>query len=822
MTSDDPVTTDPVTNPPSPDPTTADGTLPETGGPVDPQPFGEPGGVGAPPTYPVEGWHVRETDFDLDALPQSETIFSLSNGYLGLRGNLEEGAPAFERGTYVNGFYESRPIVYPEAAYGYAHDDQALLNVTDGKMISLKVDGEVFDVRTGELHEHNRVLDLRRGFIGREVVWESPSGRRVSVRTRRLVSLVVPHLACMEYEVEALGPDTAEPMEIELASQLVANESDLRQSDDPREMAAYWGQVLRPCWSYAEGDRVGLGHQVERAKLSVYCLTDHVVHTPADVDVDASTSRDDDSRIDRIYRFSLRSGQAAHLRKYLVYTYGPDAENGAMPDRLQGWMDEALESTFEDLLDAQVNRLDEFWRECHIDIVGDDSLRQAVRFALFQVLQASALTQNQGIPAKGLTGQGYNGHYFWDMEVYVLHVLTYLSPKQARESLRYRHSTLPQARARARELNKVGALFPWRTINGEEASSFFPAGTAEYHINGDIAHAVRHYCEITGDDEFLFDEGVEILAETARFWLSLGFYNPGREGRFCIHGVTGPDEYTAIVDNNTFTNLMAKSNLAYAAEVVERMRDVAPEALARLVERIGLQDHEPDEWAAAAKAMYVHYDPERALHGQDDSFLDQQPWDFEGTPPENYPLLMHYHPLDLYRSQVIKQADLVMAMFLHGHEFTAEEKQRNFAYYDPITTADSSLSMCIQAIMAAEVGDLEKAWEYTQRTALTDLHNVQHNVHDGIHIASQAGTWMALACGFGGLRNHRGVLQFRPQLPPGLEMLGFRCRADGAVVEVQITPRWVTYSLVDGHAVEIGHNGAPVTLRPGEPVHIDW
>jgi len=789
-----------------------------------PQHFGEAPdratSVGSAPTYPIEGWHVRETDFDLDSLPQSETIFSLSNGYLGLRGNLEEGAPAFERGTYLNGFYESRPIVYPESAFGYAVDDQAMLNVTDAKMISMVVDGDPFDVRTGELIEHNRVLDLRRGFVGRETVWESPSGRRVSVRTRRLVSLIVPHLACMEYEVEALGPAEASPMAIEITSQLLANESDLRQSDDPREMAAYWGQVLKPVWSYAEGDRIGLGHRVDVAELSMFCLTDHVVESP--VDWATETTREDGSRIDRTFRLSLHAGQVVRVRKYLVYCYGDDDEAPSIPERIAGWLDSALESTFEDLLDAQVNRLDEFWRECHIDIVGDDSLRQAVRFALFQVLQASALTDRNGIPAKGLTGQGYNGHYFWDAETYVLHALTYIAPDQALQSLLYRHSTLPRARERAAELSEKGALFPWRTINGEEASSFFPAGTAEYHINGDIAHAIRHYAEISGDDAFLFAEGIEVLAETARFWLSLGFYNPRRGGSFCINEVTGPDEYTALVDNNTFTNLMAKSNLAFAAAVIDRMREEAPEALAALVAKVGLTDDEPDTWRAAADAMYVHFDEELGVHGQDDSFLDKQPWDFAGTPAENYPLLLHYHPLDLYRSQVIKQADLVMAMFLHGGEFTDEQKRANFEYYDPITTADSSLSMCVQAIMAAEVGQLDKAWEYTQRTALTDLHNVQHNVHDGIHIASQAGTWLALACGFGGLRNSGGVLHFRPQMPPGLEALGFRCRADGAVVELLMTTHWVTYTLVSGNDLEILHNGEPLVLRAGDPQHVNW
>jgi alpha,alpha-trehalose phosphorylase len=567
-------------------------------------------------------------------------------------------------------------------------------------------------------------------------------------------------------------------------------------------------------------DRIGLGHRVDRAQLSVYCLTDHILEVPGEYT--ATTARDDESSIDRTYTFALHSGQVAHLRKFLVYSYGDDAEAAAIPDRITAWMDEALEFTFEDLLDAQVVRLDEFWRDCHVDIIGDDSLRQAVRFALFQVLQSSALAQCRGIPAKGLTGQGYSGHYFWDMEIYVLHVLTYVSPNQTLESLRYRHSTLDQARERARHLSKEGALFPWRTINGHEASSFFPTGTAEYHINGDIAHAVRHYAEITGDDDFLFVEGIDILTETARFWLSLGFFNPHRGGRFCINTVTGPDEYTALVDNNTYTNLMAQSNMSFAAAVVDRMRESAPRAYVAMVARIGLGEDEPAAWRAAAEAMYIHYDEDRALHGQDDSFLDKQPWDFAGTPPENYPLLLHYHPLDLYRSQVIKQADLAMAMFLSGDAFTAEEKKRNFEYYDPITTADSSLSMCIQAIMAAEIGDLEKAWDYTQRTALTDLHNVQHNVHDGIHIASQAGTWMALACGFGGLRNNRGVLHFRPQLPPELKTLGFRCRADAAVVELLMTPHRVSYSLVVGTSLEIVHNDRPITLIADEPVHIHW
>ncbi len=766
-------------------------------------------------SYPIEGWHIRETDFDANALGASETLFSTANGYLGLRANLDEGTPSVEHGTYLNGFYETRPYVYPESAYGFARDAQTMLNVTDGKVIRLKVDGEDLDITTGTLVQHERVLDLRQGYSGREVVWESPGGKRISLRTRRLVSLAHRHLACIEYEVTALE----EALALEISSELVANESDSTRGDDPREVASYWGQVLQPAREHLDGTRLALGHTVARSGLAICCAADH--HITSDHEVEVTNGKEDGSRVWTTFDVRAEVGIPFRFVKYLAYTYGPASEQDELHERAESLLDHSLSRSMPELIGMQTSILDSFWQDCHLTVDGDDAVQQAVRFGLFQIMQASARAEQTGIPAKGLTGQGYGGHYFWDMETYVLHVLTYLSPEHTARALRFRHATLDAARARAAELSLPGALYPWRTINGHEASAFFPAGTAEYHINADVAEAIQHYVEVTGDEQFLVEHGAEMLVETARMWAGLGFFDDSRDGAFCINDVTGPDEYTAIVDNNTFTNLMARANLEHAVAAVEKMKAAHTDAFAELAAKLSLDDAEVDLWRRAAEKMYVHRDDRLGIHGQDDSFLDKEPWDISTIPAEKRPLLLHFHPLHLYRRQVIKQADLVLAMFLQGHRFTDAEKRANFDYYDPITTADSSLSLCIQAIMAAEVGHVDKAWEYTRHTALTDLDDEAGNVHDGIHIASVAGTWMALVCGFGGLRRHEGKLSFKPQLPSALKGLTFRLRYRDRMLEVDVKPESTTYSLHRGDDVEIAHKGTPLTVTSTQPVTVD-
>jgi alpha,alpha-trehalose phosphorylase len=388
----------------------------------------------------------------------------------------------------------------------------------------------------------------------------------------------------------------------------------------------------------------------------------------------------------------------------------------------------------------------------------------------------------------------------------VLPVLTYTEPELARSALAWRHATLDLARERARQLGLRGAAFPWRTIHGEECSGYWPAGTAAFHVSADVAGAVRRYVLATGDEDFDREIGVELLVETARLWASLGQFDA--HGRFQIDGVTGPDEYSALVDDNVYTNLMAQANLRSAVEAAWRHPAAA--------RRLAVTDEEIAGWQSAAEHMYVPYDERLGVHPQDQDFTTHGRWDFDATPEDAYPLLLHRPYFELYRKQVVKQADLVLALYERGDAFTAEEKLRDFDYYEQLTVRDSSLSACVQAIVAAEVGHLDLAYDYLAEAALLDLEDLEHNARDGVHIASLAGALLAVIAGLGGVRDHGGELAFAPRLPAGLTRLRFPVVFRGLRLEVEVSPREASYSLREG-ALRISHWGEPVDVTAGRP-----
>jgi len=495
--------------------------------------------------------------------------------------------------------------------------------------------------------------------------------------------------------------------------------------------------------------------------------------------------------------------------------------------RLAEWtLDRVRRQGFPSLLAEQQQYLDEFWQKSDVQVIirnqkarlSTVEMQQAIRLNLFHILQASARAEHTGVPAKGVTGQAYEGHYFWDTEVYLLPFLIYTSPRQARNLLRFRYRMLDRARARARELSHRGALFPWRTINGEEASAYYEAGTAQYHINADIMYALRKYVNATGDYEFLYNCGAEMLVETARLYFDLGFFSPRKGGKFCINGVTGPDEYKTVVNNNMFTNLMARENLRYAVDTIGRLQTDRQDVFEAVKERTGLDPSEVELWRKAANEMYIPFDEATGIYPQDDSFLDREPWDFANTPADRYPLLMFYHPLNIYRHQVIKQADVLLAMFLVEHEFSLEAKKRNFEFYDPLTTGDSSLSSCIEAIIALEIGAFEKAVDHARAALLMDLADNGGNVKDGCHIASMGGTWMILAYGFAGLRDYDGMLSFQPHRPPESQStLKLPLTYRGSVMDIEINRDMTTYSLREGELLAFRHRGEHITLNRANP-----
>ncbi|MGY0064915.1 glycoside hydrolase family 65 protein [Streptomyces sp. LZ34] len=750
-------------------------------------------------SYAVDPWMLRETELHLDVLPQSESVFALSNGHVGWRGNLDEGEPHGWPGSYLNGVHELRPLPYAEAGYGYPESGQTMINVTNGKIIRLLVDDEPFDLRYGRLRSHERVLDLRGGLLHRTCEWTSPSGTTVKVRSTRLVSLTQRAIAAIAYEVEAVDAE----VRMVIQSELVANEQLPQRAGDPRVAAALESPLL-PEDHAARDMRLRLIHCTEASRLRVAAAADHFVSGPPPTRTSSESSED----VARLTVTSvLQPGEVLRLEKLVAYGWSGARSLPAVLDQVEAALAGAASTGWDGLVDQQRGWLEDFWSRADVEVEGDAEIQQAVRFALFHVLQAGARAEERAIPAKGLTGAGYDGHSFWDTDTFVLPLLTYTFPESVAEALRWRQSTLPAARERARQLGHHGATFPWRTIDGSECSGYWPAGTAAFHVNADVADAVVRYVSATDDDDFERESAVELLVETARLWRSLGHHD--HHGRFHIDGVTGPDEYSALGDDNVYTNLMAQSNLRAAADVVER--HPAKGAV------LGVDDEEAAAWRDAAEAMTIPYNKTLGVHEQSADFTDHQVWEFESTHPDQYPLMLHFPYFDLYRKQVVKQADLVLAMYLRGDAFTAEEKARNFAYYEALTVRDSSLSACAQAVMAAEVGHLRLAYDYLGEAALMDLRDLEHNTRDGLHIASLAGTWIALVAGFGGMRHSDGTLGFSPKLPEKLARLAFTVQVLGRNLRVEITDDTTIYTLVRGAPLEIRHYGRPLTVTEKSP-----
>ncbi len=727
----------------------------------------------------MTGWQLREEGIDLDRLAQQESLFTVANGHVGVRGTLEEGEPVGLSGTYLSGFHETRPLPYAESAYGNPEEGEVVVGVQDGSLIRLLVDDELFDVRYGELLSHERVLDLQAGTLARTAHWRSPAGREVRIRTTRLVSFTQRAILAVEYEVEAVGSDARVVLMSELSAQPDASHL---ASNDPRASAQLDDPLVGEAY-YADEAMVGLVHRTRRSGLRVAAAMDHESDGASDVSEDLGSL---------IVATDLAAGHTLRLVKYVAYAWSGVRSTASLRAQVRGSLAEARHSGWDGLRVQQREYLDDFWARADVEVEGDDELQLAIRYGLFGILQAGARAERRAIGAKGLTGTGYDGHAFWDTEAFVLPVLSYVAPDATADALRWRVSTLDLAQERATQLNLAGAAFPWRTIAGHECSGYWPAGTAAFHVNAAIAAAAVRIARVT-DDAKLVEEVVRpLVTETARLWMALGHHD--EEGDFHIPGVTGPDEYSAIADDNVYTNLMAAANLRAAAELGDA------------------DDRERAAWLAAAETMTVPFARGTGVHEQSAGFLTHDVWDFEGTAADEYPLLLHFPYFDLYRKQVVKQADLVMALWTCGDRFSPEAKARAFSHYEPLTVRDSSLSACVQAIVAAETGHLELAYDYLGEAALVDLHDLHHNTKDGLHGASLAGGWLALVCGFGGFRDYDGVLSFAPRRAPGLKRICFRLLVRGTVLTVTIAGGQATYA---GEGLTVVHEGEEIALGAG-------
>ncbi len=765
--------------------------------------------------FPIEEWALSENEFHSENMPLAETLFSTANGYIGTRGTYGESISANVKsteGTYLNGVFLREKIFYEESAYAFATHNNKMIQVPDGKGIRVIVDGEVLLPGASAMEHYERRLDFKTGQLSRKVVWASSSGKQLEITSRRFASLVDKHLLLIEYSVKPLNFSG----EIHLESYLDAayGHDAKKDENDPRAGHLSIASSLEELESTAQDALLSYLHKVKGGPFLIASGALHALSV--DAPSQPITQR---GKIGLAWNLDAEQNTTITLYKYVAYHHGALKEEASLREANGATLKAAASNGYAHYGALQKETLDQFWERSDVVMEGDPALQQGMRFNLLHLFLSVGRDGKSNIAAKGLTGPGYDGHYFWDTEIYIMPLFTYTNPEVARKLLEFRYSIIGKARERARQMSHAkGALYAWRTIGGEECSAYFPAGTAQYHINAAIAYAIRQYYDATLDWDFMLKCGAEMLAETARIWLGLGQFSERHGGKFCIYQVTGPDEYSAMVDNNFYTNAMAQAHLETAVMALEKMKADNPAEFTALAKKLELGDTEISAWKKAAELMHLPTDAALGVSPQDDGFLAQPRWDFTGTPKDKYPLLLHFHPLVIYRHQVLKQADVVLAMYLLGEKFDDELKKRNFDYYEPLTTHDSTLSSCIYGIAAAEIGKYKEAYAFFGDSVRMDIDNHHHNTEYGLHTACMAGSWQGVAMGFGGMRARQGKLSFKPHLPAGWQGYRFRVNYRGAGVEVHVSGTHATYTLFAGESAVITHNGQDVTLSHGKPV----
>jgi len=742
--------------------------------------------------FTPEEWAVTEDHYQPALNRLMETIFFTGNGYLGLRGVPEEGAPA-ELSTPVNFVAPIYDLVKSYPDYHVRNVTHCSVNVACANWYGtdILINGIRFDPHAGKVREYRRTLDLNTATVTRQLIWEDAHGEQTALRFTRFVSMDDRHLAALTVEVCPLnwsGP-------VELATSIDA-------SGVKDQMITDYGMLDDGGVLCTRTQVTGFDTATAMRALVSGPLTHQFVETTDDTVTLHVTAQ-------------CEEGHTLRLEKFVAVCTSRDVETAPAKVRAQAKVDESMTLGYAELHRRHCAKVAEIWQEGDVVIDGDPAAQQGIRFCILNMHQNYAGTDARvNMAAKGLSGPGYGGLYWWDTEMYMMPFFLYTAPEKARQLVLYRYLTLDGARNKARHYGYQGAMFPWVTIDGEERSGDWEYGMLEQHVTSAVAHAVRHYVEVSGDEEFLWQYGVELLVETSRFWASRVTYST-RKGQYVINHVTGPDEYAVGVNNNCYTNVMAQANLAYGVEVVRRMQAEHPAQWAALAEKLGFAAEEPAHWAEVAEKMFIPYDGHLGILEQDDSFLDRDPIVWRDVPQQDKPT-GKWNWDRLMRSQALKQADVVLLQFIKHDMFDDESKRRNYLFYEPKTTHESSLSPCIHAIMAAEIGLEEDAFNYYLHAARLDLDDVNGNADQGLHIANTAGSWLCIVSGFAGMRQSCGQLSFTPHLPTQWHRLTFAMTFRGRRLQVELLPDAMHVTLHTGDALSIIVAGSPVLLQPGE------
>lgn len=705
-----------------------------------------------------------------------ETLLSTANGYIGIRGNFEEGYDEGYntiRGTYINGFYETIDVEYGESAYGFPKTAQKILNIIDAQGLKIWIDGDAFNLFEGKVITCDRELKIYEGYAVRRVRWQSPKGHEFVIEIKRMTSFTQLELMLIEYKITSINFDGNVKVE-SIVEGDVYNYSD---ENDPR-VASGHAKLLNILTTTVKDNTISMSAKTKRSNLTMSVSVTHNQAMSLEVQ---------GTRVIARREIPINQGETVTITKYSVYT--DSIRHNSPLEKGKELLKLVKEQGAEYWFNNQKAYLDEFWRYAKVAVEGDKEVEEALNYSVYQLLASAGKEPHSNICAKGLSGEGYEGHYFWDTEIYMIPFFILTNPKIAKNLLRFRYETLEYSRERARMMgHKTGAKIPWRTISGSECSAFFPAGSAQYHINADVAYSIIQYYLYTDDLEYIKDYGFEVMMETARIWIDIG--NFSEDGHFYINAVTGPDEYTAIVNNNYYTNVMAKYHLVWVLRFSEILDKEAHDGYKKLKDILHISEKELSIMAQASRQMYLPYSEALGINLQDDGLLKRAEWDFANTPKENYPLLLHYHPLTIYRHKVLKQADTVLAHLLLDNESDAVIR-RSYNYYERLTTHDSSLSSCVYSMVASRINEPEKAYKYFMKTIRLDLDNLHNNTKDGLHIANAGGAYMTMVYGFAGLRIKEAGIYLKPTKPKQWSSITFRLNYKGGLVMITIGEKLV-------------------------------
>jgi len=733
-----------------------------------------------------------------------ESLYHSANGYIGVRAGFEEGyaeASNIAPGTYLNAFHDTYPLSQPEKLHGFPEIGERILNITDVQRVCVRVDGQQFQLTDSSIDYYRRFLDMREGFSGRELIWKTRLGKKLEIRARHLASFSRPEIFALQCRLR-----TEQAMEMEIESGVLENLNTFFDSDDPRIPSTPF-HALEIVSSEVKDGTITIGLRAKTTGNSLVIRVEHKLRIN-DMAISPSSLTNNKQKVYLTWKAKIDRDTPIALEKISFFSDSMHHHNYEKQPQLLS--KELLGGNFETLRSEQEAQLAKFWESADIKIEGDRISQRGLRFNIFNLFQCAPRVPNTSIPAKGLSGEGYEGHYFWDAEIYMLPFFVYTQPLLAKNLLLFRYSTLNHAREHARRMgHSRGAAYPWRTITGRECSSHYPTGSAQYHINADIAYAIWRYWEARDDVAFITRYGAELLFETARIWLEIG--NFAKDG-FHINTVTGPDEYTCLVNDNYYTNTMAKKNLETAVSVYMLMERAHKEVLERLKNSIKLEEDEVSNWQLVAKTMVIPYDRELDINPQDESFLRKPKWKLDDG-VRSRPLLLDYHPLTLSRFQICKQADTVLAYVLLDTNERDSTIRNSYKYYEKITTHDSSLSGAAFSILASRLGDSERAYKYFRELVVLDLENTHGNTEDGIHAANMGSSWLAAVWGFGGFLPKGFLPSFSPRLPNKWKSMVFSILYRNSLIEVKANHDTVSLNLCRGEPCEVELYGETLTLK---------